>query len=98
MPDASGVRMDQAAASWTNLLLVLLIAGAVVGGSVLLAGFQSLLDHVQITEEAVLVGSSWHGNHSGWSRPLFPDHCDLASLEYEQLEAARLRSGWRVIS
>ena len=76
MPDASGVRMDQAAASWTNLLLVLLIAGAVVGGSVLLAGFQSLLDHVQITEEAVLVGSSWHGNHSGWSRPLsrFPDH------------------------
>ena len=38
MPGASGVRMDQAAASWTNLLLVLLIAGVVVGGGVLLVG------------------------------------------------------------
>ena len=58
--------MDQAAASWTNLLLILLIAG-VVGGGVLVAGFQSLLGHVHTKEEAVLVGSSWQSNHSGWS-------------------------------
>ena len=79
--------MDQAAACWTNLLLVLLIAGVVVGGGVLLAGFQSLLGHAHITEEAVL-GSSCQSNHSGWSRPLFPYHCELANLEYVQLEAA----------
>ena len=90
MPDASGVRMDQAAASWTNLLLVLLIAGVVVGGGVLLAGVQSLLGHVQITEEAVLVGSSWQSNLSGWSRPLFPDHYDLASLPSWSMHSLRL--------
>ena len=37
-------------------------------------------------------------NNSGWSRPLLPDHAELAALEQRQLEAARARRGWRPIS
>ena len=37
-------------------------------------------------------------NHSGWSRPVLPDHSELAALEQRQLEAARARRGWRPIS
>ena len=90
--------MDQAAANWTNFLLVLLIAWVVVVGGVLLAGFQLLFGYVQIIEEVVIVGSSWQSNHLGWSRPLFPYQYELASLDYAQLEAARLSHGWRAIS
>ena len=38
MTGASEVCMDQASASWNIFLLVLLIAGVVVGGGVLLVG------------------------------------------------------------
>ena len=37
-------------------------------------------------------------NHSGWSRPLLPDHAELAALKQRQLDAARARRGWRPIS
>ena len=35
--------------------------------------------------------------NKGWSRPLLPDHGELAALEQAQLEAARARRGWRPI-
>ena len=35
--------------------------------------------------------------NEGWSRPLLPDHAELAASEQAQLEAARARRGWRPI-
>ena len=42
--------------------------------------------------------TSLQTSHSGWSRPQFPDHCEIAALELVTHEAARLKSGWKVIS
>jgi hypothetical protein len=35
--------------------------------------------------------------NKGWSRPLLPDHGELAASAQAQLEAARARRGWRPI-
>ena len=36
--------------------------------------------------------------NEGWSRPLLPDHGEVAASEQAQLDAARARCGWRPIS
>ena len=41
------------------------------------------------------LGGAWP--NKGWSRPLLPDHGELAASEQAQLEAARARRGWRPI-
>ena len=67
----------------STILLALNVAAG--GGSVILARrLQSRLD--------ISAASS-----SGWSRPMLPDHADLAATEQAQREAARARRGRRLI-
>ena len=44
------------------------------------------------------VGAGISGSGSGWSRPLLPDHGELAAWEQAQIDAARARRGWWPIS
>ena len=78
----------------THLLFILIILGAVIGG-----GGLSLFGFFMSAPSQTLGGPVTPAQHfSGWSRPKFPDHADLAALEQQQLEKARARRGWRPIS
>jgi len=75
-------------------LFLLIILGAVFGG-----GGLSLFGFFMSAPSQTLGGPVTPAQHfSGWSRPKFPDHADLAAFEQQQLAKARARRGWRPIS
>ena len=90
------------AAVWAFLLLyVLIFARVVVGGGLILIGASiSASPSRSLAGPATPVGTflrvRWP--NKGWSRPLLPDHGELAASEQAQLEAVRARRGWRPIS
>ncbi len=94
--------MAGSSAAWACLLLLgLIFAGVVVGGGLILVGARisaspplSLADG-PATPAGTILAVRWP--NKGWSRPLLPDHGELAATEQAQLEAARARRGWRPI-
>ena len=44
-----------------------------------------------------ILSVQWYSS-KGWSRPMLPDHGELAASEQAQMDAARARRGWRPIS
>ena len=89
------------AAAWALLLrIILAITGVFVGGGLILIGAcisasppRSLAGPV--SPVGTILAVRWP--NKGWSRPLLPDHGELAASEQAQLEAARARRGWRPI-
>ena len=102
----SEVRSTSTTAAWASpttalAFIIFFIAAAAIG--VGLACFCSGFSEAPLPGAACYVPVTSEGrwpanNHSGWSRPLLPDHAELAALEQRQLEAARARRGWRPIS
>ena len=89
-------------AAWACLLLLgLIFAGVVVGGGLILVGARisasppRSLAAGPATPAFTILAVRWP--NKGWSRPLLPDHGELAASEQAQLEAARARRGWRPI-
>ena len=101
---ASGVRdvVDTASATSSvtnlaNLLIALIIAAVVIGGGLVFFGSDiSAVAAPSLVGQAVQATSVRWPN-KGWSRPVLPDHAELAASEQAQLEAARARRGWRPI-
>ena len=91
-----------ASSAWACLVLfVLVFAGVLIGAvSLILIGAcfsakpQSLAGPA--TPFGTILAVRWP--NKGWSRPVLPDHGELAASEQAQLEAARARRGWRPIS
>ena len=90
-----------ASSAWACLLLfVLVFVGALIGavslifiGACFSAKPQSLAGPA--TPVGTILAVRWP--NKGWSRPVLPDHGELAASEQAQLEAARARRGWRPI-
>jgi len=83
------------------LLFTLVLAGAIVGGGVIIHLLGACISASQPPRSLAgpkpftAVAVKWR--NEGWSRPLLPDHAELAASEQAQLEAARARRGWRPI-
>jgi hypothetical protein len=100
----SAVRGTSNTAAWASLtttyayifILVFLAAAAMGGCSLVCIGFSGSAHPQELANYALYCNPSCSLplNHSGWSRPLLPDHAELAALEQKQLEAARARRGW----
>ena len=86
-------------AAWACLLLLGLIFAGVVGlilvGARISASPPRSLAAGPATPAFTILAVRWP--NKGWSRPLLPDHGELAASEQAQLEAARARRGWRPI-
>ena len=104
---------DAASSVWVCLFLfVLVFAGVVVGVGLwhfsyahfsfsatpisagILATPQSLAGPATPLK---ILSVQWYSS-KGWSRPMLPDHGELAASEQAQMDAARARRGWRPIS
>ena len=97
--DETAAATGSFAATWTHLLLVLIIVGVVIGGGLNLFGFGVSSSAPPRSLCGPVPAARVHWPIKGcWSRPLLADHAELAALEQAQLQAARARRGWRPIS
>jgi len=83
------------------LLFTLVLAGAIVGGGVIIHLLGASISAAQpprsLAGPKPCTAVAVKGRNEGWSRPLLPDHAELAASEQAQLEEARARRGWRPI-
>ena len=103
LESSSGVRCASNTASMAGLAILLIVL--FIGGGLVCIGFLGLSAPLLSLGAGasccvrVTTAERWPANnHSGWSRPLLPDHAELAALEQRQIDAARARRGWRPIS
>jgi hypothetical protein len=87
-----------ASSAWACLLLIVLVfagVGLILIGDSFSATPQSLAGPA--TPVLTIVAVQWYSS-KGWSRPVLPDHGELAASDQAQIDAARARRGWRPIS
>ena len=87
-----------------SVILLALIASTILFALNVAAGGSSAVRLAASYHQKALIGSDTVSamrlpvkGFSGWSRPMLPDHADLAATEQAQREAARARRGGKLI-